>query len=83
MMVLVCPERSAAEWRATVCAGKLTIIAIMLFAVAKRGFQGSICNYESEVLLHYFFYYQFRMYKALRIKILNKAWFFPVHWLLQ
>ena len=36
-MVLVCPERSAAEPRATVCAGKLTIIAITLFAVAERG----------------------------------------------
>ena len=37
-MVLVCPERSEAERRATVCAGKLTIIAIMLFAVAERGY---------------------------------------------
>ena len=38
-MVVVCPERSEAERRATVCLGRLTIIAFMLFAVEERGFQ--------------------------------------------
>lgn len=36
-MVLVCMERNEVERNTTVCGGRLTIIAIMLFAVAGRG----------------------------------------------
>ena len=51
IMRLVLHVREPADWRATFCVGSLTIISIMLFAVAERGLLHSILITISSVHL--------------------------------